>query len=128
MIKGGRQRTAPIKYTRKNKTEGTYSKPIMTNEQILEIAKIQPVGEFVKTQQENWIAHISRAEDNTYIKMLTFPDYFPGTVKKRGPLSTTYGQVLLRYKKNNFSETQMLTSFIDRNPLEFTNQAHNSES
>ena len=45
MVKGGRQRTAAITYMRKNGTEGTYSKPVMTKEHILKIA-LEAFAEF----------------------------------------------------------------------------------
>ena len=41
IVKGGRQRTAPITYLRKNVTEGIYSKPVLTKEQILKITRIE---------------------------------------------------------------------------------------
>ena len=111
MVKGGRQRSSPIPYTRKNGTIGTYSKPIITNDQIVKITKIELLSVFIKRQQENWIAHCVRADDNDYIKLLTFPDYYVGEAKKRGVLNSTYRQVWLRHKDKNETENGMLTSF-----------------
>ena len=136
MVKGGRQRTAAITYTRKNGTEGTYSKPILTKEQILKLTKIETLNEFINRQQEKWIAHCVRADDDSYIKQLTFPDYYTGEAKKPGILNSTYRQVLLRFKKANCKCTsakckcnadEMITRFRDRNPRGVTTHAHDSE-
>ena len=120
MVKGGRQRTAPITYVRKNGTEGTYSKPVLTKEKILKITNMEMPKEFIIRQQEKWVAHCVRAEDDCYIKLLTFPDFYPGEAKKSGILNTTYRQVLQRYKKSGKTDTEMIKSFKERNLCETT--------
>ena len=90
----------------------------------------------IDRQQENWIAHCVRADDDSYIKQLTFPDYYQGEAKKPGILNNTNRQVLLRFKKANCKCTsakckcnadEMITRFRDRNPRGVTTHAHNSE-
>ena len=120
MVKGGRQRTAPITYVRKNGTEGTYSKPVLTKEKILKITNMEMPKEFIIRQQEKWVAHCVRAEDDCYIKLLTFPDFYPGEAKKSGILNTTYRQVLQRYKKSGKTDTEMIKCFKERNLCETT--------
>ena len=126
MIKGGQQRTPPITYTRKNGTEGEYSKPIITNDEIFKTSKVESICSFIEKQQENWIGHIIRSEDDSYIKRLTFADYPKNEPKKRGILSTTYGQVLKRYKEDNLTENDMITGLKCRKSRDVTALEHNS--
>ena len=115
LVKGGRERTGTIEYTRLNGTIGTYSKPKMTADRVLEITGALPIPDFIKQQQENWVAHCVRADDGSYIKRLSFPDYFKNENKKRGPMSSTFGQVKKRFEEKNINEKDMITSFRERN-------------
>ena len=122
MVKGGNQRTGDIQYTRKNGTIGEYHKLIISNQRIRKLTKTESIKSYINKQQENWVGHCIRAEDDTYIKMFTFPDYYKGESKKRGRLNTVYSQVLAKYKKENEnrSENDMLTELRNRNSLEVT--------
>ena len=126
MIKGGTQRTPPITYIRKNGTEGEYSKPIIKNAEIFKISKVESICSFIEQQQENWIGHIIRADDESYIKRMTFADYPKNEPKKRGLLSTTYGQVLKRYKEDNLTENDMINGLKGRKSRAVTALEHNS--
>ena len=108
LVKGGRERTGTIEYTRKNGTIGTYSKPKMTSERVLEITGAQTLNDFIIKQQENWIGHCIRADDGDHIKCLKFPDYFKNEPKKRGKMSSTYQQVQKRFETNNMTEQEMI--------------------
>ena len=114
LVKGGRERTGTIEYTRRNGTIGTYSKPKMTSERVLEITGAQTLNDFIIKQQENWIGHCIRADDGDYIKRLTFPAYFKNEPKKRGKMSSTYQQVQKRFESKNMTETEMITSLLER--------------
>jgi len=115
LVKGGRERTGTIEYTRKNGTTGTYSKPIMTGERILEISGAETLNSFIKKQQQNWVAHCIRSDDESYIKRLSFPDYFKNEPKKRGKMNTTYIQVRKRFEEIEMNEQEMIRSFKNRN-------------
>ena len=109
MVKGGQQRLAPEGYTRKNGTTAEFSRYRFTNEEILKIAKMEPISEYILKQQTNWIGHCVRAEDSTFIKQLTFPDWPKTITKKSGIMPTTYRQVFLNFKKEGKTELQMIT-------------------
>ena len=87
----------------------------MTAERVLEITGAETMKSFITKQQDNWIGHCIRAEDHDYIKRLTFPDYHKNEPKKRGKMSTTYGQVLKRFEDKNMTEKEMIRSLRDRN-------------
>ena len=80
----------------------------MKNEDILKITGAEKIGEFVERQQTNWIKRCIKSDDSTYIKRLTFAEYFKNDSEKRGKLSTTYGQVLQIFKNKGQNETQMI--------------------
>ena len=69
---------------------------------------IQHIGAFVERQQMNWIKRCIKSDDSAYIKKLTFAEYFKNESKKRGKLSTTYGQVLQNFKNKGLNEEQMI--------------------
>ena len=126
MIKGGQQRTKAISYTRKNGTTGEFTKPVMRNAEILKIANTESIADYIQRQQESWIGHVIRADDDTYIKQLTFADFPKGIPKKRGILNTTYRTVLCRYKKEKFTEKEMITKLKARDSRLVTATEHNS--
>ena len=70
MVKGGQKRLSPESYTRQNGTTAEFSRYRFSNEEILKIAKMEPVSEYILKQQTNWIGHCVRAEDTTFIKQL----------------------------------------------------------
>ena len=110
MIKGGKQRLNPEQYTRKNGTTGEFSKYRFSNEEIIKIAKAEPIGDYILKQQTEWIAHCVRAKDSSYIKTLTFPDFPRGNLKP-GIMPTTYRTVLRDFKSRGKTEQEMITSF-----------------
>ena len=112
MIKGGLQRQTAQEYSRKDGTVGEFSKYRFKNTDISRITKAKEIPIFILEQQTNWISHCIRADDNTYIKQLTFPDYFKSVKKKTGVLLTTYGQVLKSYKSRQISENTMIKEMI----------------
>ena len=114
MVKGGLQNQEAQCYTKKDGTEGTFAKPVLKNEEILKITGIESITVYVHRQQDNWIGHCIRADDDTYIKRLTFADHFKGEAKKRGKLNTTYVQVLQRFECNDKKEKEnkMIDHFV----------------
>ena len=114
MVKGGLQNQEAQCYTKKDGSEGTFAKPVLKNEEILKITGIESITEYVHRQQDNWIGHCIRADDDTYIKRLTFADHFKGEAKKRGKLNTTYVQVLQRFECNDKKEKEnkMIDHFV----------------
>ena len=129
MIKGGWQRQKSEKYVRKKDgVEGEFAKLKITNKEILKIAKIKTISEFVQQRQEDWIGHCVRADNSTFIKQLTFADYFETDVKKRGPMSTTYRQVLKKFEESNYDENEMIKMMKNRVLCDATTRNHNSNS
>ena len=58
----------------------------------------------------------NKTEDSTFIKQLTFPDYFKNDKKKRGIMSTPYRQVKLHYENDlKMTETEMIKKFLKWN-------------
>ena len=106
MVRGGSQRLEKETYTRKDGSEGEFSKFRLSKEQIVDICKRGKLSDFIHKQQQNWIGHCIRASDKNFIKQLTFLDYFKSEKKKTGVTDSTYRQVLLRYKENNKTETE----------------------
>ena len=117
MIKGGNQRLAPEQYTRKNGTTGEFSKYRFSNEEIMKIAKVDHIENYIIKQQTNWIAHCVRADDSSYIKQLTFTDPPKGNLK-RGVMPTTYRSVLQDFKSRNKTENQMIAEFKSKQTCE----------
>ena len=129
MIKGGWQRQKSEKYVRKKDgVEGEFAKLRVTNKEILKIAKIKTITEFVNQRQEDWIGHCVRANNSTFIKQLTFPDYYDTDVKKRGVLNSTYRQVLIKFKDNDYNENDMLKMMRNRVLCDVTTRNRNSNS
>ena len=59
------------------------------------------------------MANVVKSEDSTFIKQLTFPDYFKNDKKKRGIMSTPYRQVKLHYENDlKMTETEMIKKFL----------------
>ena len=114
MVRGGSQRQAKETYTRKDGSEGEFSKFRMTNEKIVDICKRGKLSDFIQRQQQNWIGHCVRANDKNFIKQLTFLDYFKGEKKKTGVTDSTYRQVLHRCKETGISETDMILKMKER--------------
>ena len=109
MVKGGHQRLAPEAYTRKNGTTAEFSKYRFSNEEILKIAKLDPISSYILKQQTNWIGHCIRSEDTTFIKQLTYQTW-PKTIKKKpGIMPTTYRQVVRSFNAEDKTENQMIT-------------------
>ena len=129
MVPGGNQRSKAIPYVRKNGTTGEFKKLILSSEKIRTITKTDSIKKYINTQQENWVGHCIRSADSRYVKKLTFPDYYKGEAKKRGRLSTVYGQVLSEYKRTHEHETEndMIIALKNRNSLGATTQAHDSD-
>ena len=76
---------------------------------------MEPISDFISQQQDRWIGHCIRTDDETYIKRLTFADYFKNEAKKKGPLNTTYSQVLKRYTEEGCTEQEMILKLKVRN-------------
>ena len=84
MVKGGQQKQQTRHtYTTKAGETKDFAKYILTNQHISEICNDEPLTEFIYRQQKNWIAHCARANEDTYIKKLTFADYFKHEKKMR---------------------------------------------
>lgn len=129
MIKGGWQRQKSEKYVRKKDgVEGEFAKLKVTNKEILKIAKIKTITEFVHQRQEDWIGHCVRAKNSTFIKQLTFADYFKTDVKKRGVLNSTYRQVSIKFKEKNHDENDMIKMMKNRVLCDVTTRNRNSNS
>ena len=76
MIREGMQRQNPQEYRRKDSTTGEFSKFKLSNDQIWAIARTETISTFILRQMTNWIGHCVRADDTTYIKQLTYQDFF----------------------------------------------------
>ena len=127
MVKGGLRRQKTEEYTRKDGSKGEFSKYLMTNKEILHATKADAIMDFIDRQRVSWIEKIIRSEDTSFIKQLTFPDFFANEKKKPGPMSTCYGQVKNLYRnEHNLSEIGMVNSFLIRNNSGVTAQGYNS--
>ena len=113
---------------KKDGFEGEFAKLRTTNKEIMKIAKITTITDFVRRRQEDWIAHCVRAENSTFIKQLTFADSFKTDVKKRGVLNTTYRQVLMKYKESDKNEQEMLKMMKARDLCDATTRNRNSNA
>lgn len=68
---------------------------------------------YINKQRSKWIGNCVRSEDTTFVKQLTFPDFFKSDKKKRGIMSTTYRQVKIHYEKElKINEIEMINSFV----------------
>ena len=113
LVNGGLRRQETEQYTRKDGTEGEFAKYLMTNAEIYSATKAESLESYINKQRSKWIANCVRAEDNTFIKQLTFPDFFKSDKKKRGIMSTTYRQVKIYHEKElNITENEMINNFV----------------
>ena len=107
-MRGGMQNRDAETYTRKDGSTGEFKRKVLKNDDILKITGVEHISAFVERQQTNWIKRCIKSDDSAYIKKLTFADYFKNESKKKGKLSTTYGQVLQIFKNKGKSEEQMI--------------------
>ena len=118
MVRGGWQRREAEKYVRKKDGfEGEFAKLRTTNKEILKMTKIEKINDFVKRRQREWIKNCVCSENSTFIKQLTFPDYYSTDKKKRGILNTTYRQVLIEFKNKDINEKEMLKTMSSSSNL-----------
>ena len=116
LIKGGFACGESETYTTKAGKSGTFSKFKLTNDTIHKITKAEKLSEFVIRQQNAWIGHVVRHNDEGLIKELCFET---GTGKKKGPATSTYKQVVKRLNFTDFTkfedyEVMVLQKFVDR--------------
>ena len=64
---------------------------VLSNDTILQIFKTEKMCKFIAHQQNCFLAHIIRREDNSLIKVLTFND---DRIQKRGRFTTLRKAVL----------------------------------
>ena len=113
LVNGGLRRQESEQYTRKDGTEGEFAKYVMTNAEIYTATKAESLESYINKQRSKWIGNCVRSEDTTFVKQLTFPDFFKSDKKKRGIMSTTYRQVKIHYEKElKINEIEMINSFV----------------
>ena len=113
LVNGGLRRQESEQYTRKDGTEGEFAKYVMKNSEIYAATKAESLESFINKQRIKWIGNCIRAEDTTYIKQLTFQDFFKSDKKKRGVMNTVYRQIKIHYEKELIiNETEMIKSFL----------------
>ena len=78
-------------YKRRNETEADFSF-VYSNDDVLNICKIDNILDYVKRQQAKYLGHIARRPNTTFIKRLLFADV--KTTKRGRPISTLEDQVL----------------------------------
>jgi hypothetical protein len=109
LVKGGMARQEVQGYTRKDGTEGEFSKYVMKNSEIYSATKAESIESYVNRQRTNWIGHIIRSEDCLFIKQLTFQDFYKKDSKKRGVMNTVYRQIkILHEKEFKMDENEMI--------------------
>ena len=113
LVNGGLRRQQSEQYIRKDGTEGEFAKYVMTNAEIYAVTNAESLESYINKQRSKWIGNCIRAEDNSFIKQLTFPDFFKSDKKKRGVMSTAYRQVKLHYENElKINENEMIISFL----------------
>ena len=66
-------------------------RPVITNDRLMKITNTQNLSDYVKNMQRNWIMHVIRRDNTTFIKALTFNS---NKNRKRGRLfKTVYDRV-----------------------------------
>ena len=129
IVAGGNKRQPVEEYVRKDGNTTHFSKYCLSNDEVIKRSKNNSLKSYIINQQTNWIGHVLRSDDTTFIKQLTFPDFFKDTKKKPGVLNTTYRQVRLHHLNDlNLNENEMITRLLLKNSREVTALDYNSSN
>jgi hypothetical protein len=80
-----------------------------TNEQLFNITKTMPLDKYFHMQQQNWIAHVTRRENNDIIKLLGFHN--TKTTKKGRPIPSIMERVV---KESKLDRSQFLRNCFNK--------------